>query len=83
MRWVADSPGHGGETAYLRALAYGLINFLANAGMAKVVRGWLTRLNFYHFHDTSMLTGLTWEQIEEMGGMSLYDPMASRFMKVA
>jgi len=31
----------------------------------------------------TMLTGLTWEQIEEMGGMSLYDPMASQFMKVA
>lgn len=30
-----------------------------------------------------MLTGLAWEEIEEMGGVSLYDPMASAVMKVA
>jgi hypothetical protein len=30
-----------------------------------------------------MLTGLTAEQIEEMGGISLYDPAASDMRKVA
>lgn len=31
----------------------------------------------------AMLTGLTWEQIQELGGLSLYDPMASEVRKVA
>jgi hypothetical protein len=30
-----------------------------------------------------MLTGLTWEQIEEVGGATIYDPMASATTKVA
>ena len=30
-----------------------------------------------------MLTGLSWEQIEEMGGASLYDPIAGTNRKVA
>jgi hypothetical protein len=30
-----------------------------------------------------ILTGLTWEQIEESGGLSMYDPEASATTKVA
>jgi hypothetical protein len=30
-----------------------------------------------------MLTGLTWEQLEESGGISMYDPVASATTKVA
>jgi|HubBroStandDraft_2_1064218.scaffolds.fasta_scaffold159789_1 hypothetical protein len=31
----------------------------------------------------TILTGLTWEQIEGMGGVTLYDPMDSELRKVA
>jgi hypothetical protein len=51
--------------------------------------GYETQADFKTLHGpmwkqlATMLTGLTWEQIEEMGGVSMYDPMASAVMKVA
>jgi hypothetical protein len=45
--------------------------------------------DFETFHGTMwkqiamMLTGLTWEQLEESGGVSMYDPVASATTKVA
>jgi hypothetical protein len=51
--------------------------------------GYETRSEFESIHGpmwkqiAMMLSGLTWEQIEEMGGVSMYDPMASEVTKVA
>lgn len=51
--------------------------------------GYETQSDFESLHGpmwkqiAMMLTGLSWDQIEAMGGVSMYDPMASEVMKVA
>jgi hypothetical protein len=51
--------------------------------------GYETQSDFESIHGpmwkqiATMLTGLSWDQIEEMGGVSMYDPMVSEVMKVA
>ncbi len=51
--------------------------------------GYDTKADFEAMHGplwkqiATILTGLTWEQIEEMGGVTLYDPRASELLKVA
>jgi len=51
--------------------------------------GYDSQTDFETFHSTMwkqiamMLTGLTWEQIEQSGGVSMYDPVASATTKVA
>ncbi len=51
--------------------------------------GYETQSDFENLHGpmwkqiATLLTGLSWEQIEEMGGASIYDPIAGEKRKVA
>ena len=54
-----------------------------------VLIGYHTKAEFESLHGplwkqvATMLMGLTWEQIEELGGVTLHDPRAGELRKVA
>jgi len=54
-----------------------------------IFMGYKTESDFEQIHGpvwkqiAMLLTGLSWRQIEEMGGLSIYDPVARETRKVA